>query len=67
MRRLSVFLSPFRLVAALALAAGLAGCASTPGAEAQRPVRVKVFVAAMFEIGQNTGDRAAEFQHWYER
>jgi purine nucleoside permease len=21
----------------------------------------------MFEIGQNTGDRAGEFQHWYER
>jgi purine nucleoside permease len=28
---------------------------------------VKVFVAAMFEIGQNSGDRAGEFQHWYER
>ena len=34
---------------------------------AAAPVRVKVFVAAMFEIGQNTGDRAGEFQHWYER
>ena len=34
---------------------------------ASDPVRVKVFVAAMFEIGQNTGDRAGEFQHWYER
>jgi purine nucleoside permease len=31
------------------------------------PVHVKVFVAAMFEIGKNTGDRAGEFQHWYER
>ncbi|MEW6642983.1 MAG: purine nucleoside permease [Pseudomonadota bacterium] len=31
------------------------------------PVKVKVFVAAMFEIGNNTGDRAGEFQHWYER
>ena len=30
------------------------------------PVQVKVFVAAMFEIGNNTGDRAGEFQHWYE-
>lgn len=30
-------------------------------------VKVKVFVAAMFEIGRNTGDRAGEFQHWYER
>jgi purine nucleoside permease len=30
-------------------------------------VKVKVFIGAMFEIGQNTGDRAGEFQHWYER
>ncbi|MEO7337996.1 MAG: purine nucleoside permease [Caldimonas sp.] len=36
-------------------------------AQAAEPVKVKVFVAAMFEIGQNTGDRAGEFQHWYER
>ncbi len=62
---------------ALVLAAALvAGCASSsrvataPAAAASataEPVRVKVFVAAMFEIGQNTGDRAGEFQHWYER
>ena len=31
------------------------------------PIKVKVFVAAMFEIGANTGDRAGEFRHWYER
>jgi purine nucleoside permease len=31
------------------------------------PIPVKVFVAAMFEIGKNTGDRAGEVQHWYER
>ncbi|MDI3383094.1 purine-nucleoside phosphorylase [Xenophilus aerolatus] len=69
MRRLFASVSsPLRLAAALALAAWLAGCASAPGAQqAQSPVRVKVFVAAMFEIGQNTGDRAGEFQHWYER
>ncbi|MFP5475561.1 MAG: purine-nucleoside phosphorylase [Gammaproteobacteria bacterium] len=70
-------------MAGLALAAALAaGCASTqtaaptaasmapmaaPAPTAAAPVRVKVFVAAMFEIGQNTGDRAGEFQHWYER
>ncbi len=54
---------------ALALASALAaGCASSPSApSAAEPVRVKVFVAAMFEIGGNTGDRAGEFQHWYER
>jgi purine nucleoside permease len=33
----------------------------------QVPLRVKVFVGTMFEIGENTGDRAGEFQHWYER
>ena len=31
------------------------------------PIKVKVFIAAMFEIGKNTGDRAGEFQRWYER
>ena len=30
-------------------------------------IKVKVFIGAMFEIGANTGDRAGEFQHWYER
>jgi purine nucleoside permease len=44
-----------------------AGCATAPGTVGAPPVQVKVFVAAMFEIGQNTGDRAGEFQHWYER
>lgn len=31
------------------------------------PTKVKVFVGSMFEIGNNSGDRAGEFQHWYER
>lgn len=45
--------------------AGLASaCAS---AATPAPIQVKVFVAAMFEIGANSGDRAGEFQHWYER
>ena len=30
-------------------------------------IKVKVFIGSMFEIGANTGDRAGEFQHWYER
>ncbi|WP_234265583.1 purine-nucleoside phosphorylase [Hydrogenophaga sp. NFH-34] len=45
----------------------LAATSATTAPAAATPVRVKVFVAAMFEIGQNTGDRAGEFQHWYER
>ncbi len=57
------------LVLAALLATGLlAGCGTTaPRQTAAQPVQVKVFIAAMFEIGQNTGDRAGEFQHWYER
>ncbi|MEP4892438.1 MAG: purine nucleoside permease [Aliiglaciecola sp.] len=29
-------------------------------------IEVKVFIAAMFETGENSGDKAGEFQHWYE-
>lgn len=32
-----------------------------------KPIQVKVFIASMFEIGANTGDKAGEFQHWYQR
>ena len=58
--------------AALVLGAGvllvLSACASGPAPRtAAAPVKVKVFVGAMFEIGKNTGDRAGEFQYWYER
>ena len=30
------------------------------------PVPVKVLVLSMFEVGENSGDFAGEFQHWYE-
>ena len=50
----------------LFLAACFVALARAAGA-AEPPVPVKVFVGAMFEIGKNTGDRAGEFQHWYER
>jgi purine nucleoside permease len=60
-----------RRVAALLLAASLlTACSTTPPPAPDavaKTIPVKVFVAAMFEIGQNTGDRAGEFQHWYER
>lgn len=29
------------------------------------PVPVKVLVLSMFEVGENSGDFAGEFQHWY--
>ncbi|MEZ2406191.1 purine nucleoside permease [Bosea sp. OAE752] len=54
-------------MAALALATLALGTVTLPARAASEPVKVKVFVAAMFEIGENTGDRAGEFQHWYER
>ncbi len=31
------------------------------------PIPVKAVVVTMFEIGEDTGDQAAEFQLWYER
>jgi purine nucleoside permease len=53
----------------LSCAASLVFAVAHPTAEvvAAEPVKVKVFVASMFEIGTSTGDRAGEFQHWYER
>lgn len=44
----------------LALFSGVA-CASEKGVE------VKMLVLSMFEVGENSGDFAGEFQHWYER
>ncbi|MDO6558558.1 purine-nucleoside phosphorylase [Paraglaciecola chathamensis] len=32
-----------------------------------KPIKVKVFIAGMFEIGANQGDKPGEFQHWFER
>src|SRR5690349_8915620 len=51
---------------ALSLAAFASAALALPVAAAE-PTKVKVFIGAMFEIGENTGDRAGEFQHWYER
>lgn len=48
----------------LLAAIGLLSSVTMASAE---PVKVKVFIGTMFEIGQNTGDRAGEYQHWYEK
>lgn len=37
------------------------------GAASAELIQVKFFIGSMFEIGDNTGDRAGEYQHWYER
>ena len=57
---------PKMLWMAAAAATSLVISAGLP-ALADEPIKVKVFIGSMFEIGQNTGDRAGEFQHWYER
>ena len=36
-------------------------------AASANPIQVKVFIATMFEIGANSGDKAGEFQYWYQR
>ena len=48
----------------LVLLALLASACSKP---APKPIEIKVVVVTMFEIGADTGDKAAEFQLWYER
>ena len=40
---------------------------SNQASASTKPIEVKVFIAAMFEIGANSGDKAGEFQHWYQR
>ncbi|MDA0979064.1 MAG: purine nucleoside permease, partial [Proteobacteria bacterium] len=55
-------MKPLLLVPLLIL---LAACAGTPQKDSIRPV--KVVVVTMFEIGDDTGDRAGEFQLWKER
>ena len=42
-------------LAALTLAAFACGSLATPAAAQTQPIKVKVFIAAMFEIGENTG------------
>ena len=44
----------------------LIGCSTIPG-DTESPLPVKVVIVTMFEIGEDTGDRAGEFQLWRER
>jgi purine nucleoside permease len=52
-----------RILSVLFLLA-LAGAASRAHAD---PIKVKVVVVAMFEVGEDTGDIPGEFQFWVER
>lgn len=38
-----------------------------PAFAATAPIPVKVVVVAMFEVGEDTGDKPGEFQYWVER
>ncbi|TGD73003.1 purine nucleoside permease [Mangrovimicrobium sediminis] len=62
------------LGAVVALAFGLAACAAGPQTGSSvtatapaSPMEVKVVVVTMFETGEDTGDKAGEFQRWKER
>lgn len=49
---------------------GLNGCALTSKSKVSDnvlPIEIKVVVVTMFEIGNDMGDSAGEFQHWRER
>lgn len=55
----------------LSCVAALAACGRSespnPDVTASAPIPVKAVVVTMFEIGEDTGDQAAEFQLWFER
>ncbi|GAB5415203.1 MAG: NUP-family purine nucleoside permease [Congregibacter sp.] len=65
MKNLSFVLLATALVAVVSACGGQSDSASTDAASA--PIPVKAVVVTMFEIGEDTGDQAAEFQLWYER
>ncbi len=48
------------------LLAMMAACQQLPPTQLA-PIEIKVVVVSMFEIGEDTGDRPGEFQHWVER
>lgn len=62
MRSRSVRSLPGRCVMVLALLAIF-----LTNAVAAEPIKIKVVVVAMFESGNDTGDRPGEFQFWVER
>lgn len=39
----------------------------SPASAGPRPIQVKVVIIAMFEVGNDTGDRPGELQYWVER
>ncbi|MDP5054600.1 MAG: purine nucleoside permease, partial [Congregibacter sp.] len=67
MRKFALYCLPL-----LSILLGACGAASPPAVVAAAdsspaPIPVKVVVVTMFEIGEDSGDQAAEFQLWNER
>jgi purine nucleoside permease len=56
----------FTAVCAVLLSA-VTVCGTRAAAADMAPIPVKVVVVAMFELGNDTGDRPGEFQYWVER
>lgn len=63
-RKVSILLVLLALVVSIC---SISSPAAASQVSAPEKIKVKVFIGTMFEIGANTGDRAGEFQHWYER
>lgn len=72
------FLARSAMIASAVLALGLQGTsafaapqpdisACTPGGPCTHPLPVKVVIVSLFEIGEDEGDAAGEFQLWKER
>ena len=55
------------LVLSACLASPLPAQKKAPMAAEATPIRVKVVVVAMFEVGEDTGDTYGEYQLWVER
>src|SRR5580700_10205958 len=66
MRRFS-WLRNGTLVFLACLANSLFAQTKAPAAAPATPIRVKVVVVAMFEVGEDTGDIPGEYQLWVER
>ena len=56
-----------RLARCLPAVVLLAGVASLRAGDVAPPLKVKVVVVTMFEVGVDTGDVPGEFQLWFER
>ena len=63
----NVALSIMHLIKLLASFAVLMALLSSNASAADAPIPIKVVVVTMFEIGEDTGDMAGEFQLWKER